>query len=307
MAMKSALALSVLGMSFMLTACGGGGGGGVESTPAPYVPPRLMSTSFNDLVTQTDFALTGVTSSRTDTSTASGGTMGATTITPRLVNDGSLTISYSAAIKGYIVHNNATSQVFRAEDLRPDLAFYGPAISTYSRTEGGTSDFLSIYRPAGGGADIPLTYTTLVSSTRVTSDPSGATRNETLWGTAGFTTPAADMPRTGSASYLGPLRGVSVNGTALTGVAGQARLSANFAAQSVQADLFLNRTGFSTLVVGGSGAIQANRFNGNLSGSGFNGVFGGAFFGPQATEMGLSFSIANPDGTQIFGAGAGRK
>ena len=88
---------------------------------------------------------------------------------------------------------------------------------------------------------------------------------------------------------------------------GSARLVADFANARVQADLFLNRLGQSTLVVSGSGAISSSRFGGSLAGGGYAGSFDGGFFGPQAAEMGLGYVLTGGDGTQIAGAGAGRK
>jgi hypothetical protein len=154
-----------------------------------------------------------------------------------------------------------------------------------------------------------LTYTTLAQWTRINheqpSSSTATTQSDTFWGVGGFSTLVSDMPRTGGASYLGPLRATYANGTYLEGVTGQARLIADFAAGTVKTDLFLNRTGFST-VAGGTGTIQGARFSGNFNDGRYTGAFDGGFFGPQAAEMGLSFTISDTTGQQFAGVGAGR-
>lgn len=285
----------------LLTACGGGGGtsGGVDSTPPPPPPPAVTYNSFGNLTSDQVVILSGVTFTRSDNPFGSG----ATTVTHRPFSNSALRIGYNSATGGYTVQSHSGNQSFLPSDIDPSLTFNGPAFTNYAK---GTSDYLSLYRPAGGGGDVPLTYTTLVSWTRAIT-VTGNTQTDTMWGVGGFETVASDMPRTGSATYTGPLRGQSVNGTNIAGVSGQARLTANFGTQSVQTDLFLNGVRPSTLVVGGTGTIQSTRFAGNLSGEGYTGVFDGAFFGPQAAEMGLSFLVSNPDGTTVGGVGAGRK
>ncbi|HEY0412728.1 MAG TPA: transferrin-binding protein-like solute binding protein [Allosphingosinicella sp.] len=298
----------------LLSACGGGGtSGGVGIIPAPPPPPPPAATypSFAALTSSQQVALTGIAVGRTDRSGAGGSTPGVNAIEARPYANGSLSIAYDAATNSYTIRDGAASQAFAAADLRPDFAFNGPAFQNYARGVGSASeDYLSLYRPGGGGGDVALTYTTLAMWTRLRFTDDGTTtttRTDATWGVGGFETVASDMPRTGGASYAGPLRGQYVNGTAVENVTGQARLVADFAAASVRADLFLNRSGASTLTVGGTGTIAAARFLGSLAGGGYSGTFDGAFFGPRAAEMGLSFSLAGSGAERIGGVGAGRQ
>lgn len=303
----------------LLSACGGGGAAGGVAVippppPPPPPPPAAVYPSFATPTSNQQVPLSGVVLSRTDVSTSTGQTQGATSVAAKPFSDGSLSISYDAATSSYTVHDGSRSQTFRPADIRPDFGINGPAFQNYYIENAGPTqqDYLSLYRPGGGGGDVALTYTTLSEWVRIsyTDSNDGRTRTTTsqdVMGVGGFETLASDMPRTGTASYAGPLRGYHVNGTALLNVTGQAQLSANFAAGTVQADLFLNRAGFSTLLVGGAGSIASSRFGGTLSGGGYSGPFDGAFFGPAAAEMGLSFSLINAGGERIVGVGAGRK
>lgn len=289
----------------MLAACGGGGGtsGGVGSTPPPPPPPTVTYNSFGNLTTDQVIVLSGVTFRTNNTLGTS-----STVVTARPFSNTPLRIGYNSATGGYTVQTQNGSTSFLPADIDPNLTYNGPAFTNYAKSATDRYDFLSLYKPAGGGDDVPLTYTTLVSTTRVISD--GATQSsqhDNMYGVGGFQTVSSDMPRAGSATYTGPLRGASVNGETIRGVFGQARLMANFGAQTVQADLFLNGVTGSTIVVGGTGTIQSNFFGGNLSGEGYSGAFDGSFFGPQAAEMGLSFLVTGSDGTKIGGAAAGRK
>jgi hypothetical protein len=296
-----------------LSGCGGGSGGGVNSAPPPPPPPPVYN-SFGNLTTDQQVSLSGVTFSRTDTITTTSTIVGATTVTARPFSEGSLSITYNAATNGYTIRSGTNSQTFAPADIRPNLEINGPAFVNYGRADGpdgAVNAILSIYRPAGGGGDVALTYTTLAQWARVNDDPPSGTpttrRSDSFWGVGGFPTLASDMPRTGGATYNGPLRGTYVQGTTIDSITGQVSLFSDFAAGTVKTDLYLNRIGFSTLVVGGTGTIQGVRFSGNLNDGAYTGVFDGGFFGPQAAEMGLSFTISDNAGPQIGGVGAGRR
>jgi len=297
--------------ALLVVGCGGGGTRIVSTPPAPPAPPAVTYASFGSLTSDQLVPLTGVALSRTDTTTATTSTTGATTIDARPFSGDSLSISYNASTNGYTVRDGANSQPFVPADIRSDFTFNGPAFVNYARGVGtATEDYLSIYRPAGGGGDVALTYTTLAQWIRIAHSSTGTTstaQTDAVWAVGGFATLASDMPRTGTASYSGPLRGIYVQGTTLANVSGLAQLAADFGAGTVRADLTLNRSGFSTLLVGGNGTISSARFAGNLAGSGFTGTFDGGFFGPQAAEMGFSFIMSDATGQRIAGVGGGRR
>jgi hypothetical protein len=313
--MKTLLRLSCsLAALALLGACGGGGGGGPLSTPLPPPPPPPPNySSFAAQSGNQQVPLSGVVLSRIDTSPPSGHITGDTAVTPAPFSDGRLEISYDAADNSYTVRDGTYSQEFLPADIRITDGTNGPAFVNYVRNPGTrNSDYLSLYRPSGGGGDVALTYTTLAMSTRIAITDSAdgkttTTRTDAFWGMGGFETVASDMPRTGTASYLGVLRGFSFDGPTTLNVSGQSRLTADFAAATVRAELFANRAGFSTLLLDGTGAIAAARFGGTITGGGFSGAFDGAFFGPSAAEIGFSFTTSDSAGRRIVGVGAGRR
>jgi hypothetical protein len=170
-----------------------------------------------------------------------------------------------------------------------------------------------VYRPEGAGQDIALTYTTLLQFVRLSYSENSdntvqTTVSDMIYGVGGFQTVPSDMPKTGSASYQGPLRGSYSNGTTIDSIVGQTTLSANFGTGQVDTKLFMNSPSLSngTVVVSATGSIDTNKFSGNINDQGFTGAFDGAFNGPRAVEMGLGFRMTRPDGANIIGVGAGK-
>jgi len=108
---------------------------------------------------------------------------------------------------------------------------------------------------------------------------------------AGRLTPTVSMPATGTASYTGIVRGSGVrNDGLLLDVAGTSNLTANFGAGTVEGHLFLGPTLGTASLQGVS--ISGNQLSGNLHGNQINtGNIHGAFYGPQAQEMGGNWAV----------------
>ena len=325
---RKLIAYLALGASVLplLTACGGGGssGGGIAPIappppaptpppPAPPPPPPSPASypSFVAPGSSQQVTLEGGSFGSRYTSSASGSTPSVITVAARPA-DGTMAISFDPATGGYLVQDGARSQQFSASDAAPNMQFYGPAFRTLARGAGTkSSDYLSVYRH--GEAEVALTYTTLAAWTRqtITDSADGRstdTRADTVLGVGGFPTLASDMPRTGQGSYSGLLHAYYVNGPAVENVTGQSRLLVDFGAGSARADLILRGSSQeSTMVLSGLGMISGSRFEGGLSGGAYNGGFAGGFFGPQAAEFGLSFSVTGGAGERVVGVGAGRR
>lgn len=165
---------------------------------------------------------------------------------------------------------------------------------------------------AGGQETLILTPTTTLSYALfggwVQSTASGSTHRLAVGGSP---TLASDMPKTGSATYTVPGVGgsASANGASysLNG-SSTATFSANFGAGTVATTLDLAGTpqgggavsSFGSFTGTGTIAASSPGFSGTLTGTPANGVFAGAFFGPQAAEMALSYYLS---GTNFGAAG----
>ena len=141
----------------------------------------------------------------------------------------------------------------------------------------------------------------------------------------GYETPAAGIPMTGTAAYLGPgaVRGQLTLGSGGCGdcnewVSGDASFSVNFASGAINGN-FTNMTSYGdsgplpwyNITVGGQIASGTNKFSGttaispqqsatvgNPSG---NGVINGAFYGPNAQNLGAIWTLTG-QGFNVLGA-----
>lgn len=128
----------------------------------------------------------------------------------------------------------------------------------------------------------------------------------------GFPTPASAIPRSGSASYRTMVNGSStIIGTdsGTRNIGGSASFDVNFSNATVNTQLSLayveNGAQYPIGTFSGSGAIYSNQFGGSLtSDAAFfdGGSFAGAFYGPNAQEMGYSFAIKRYNSDPYAGA-----
>jgi hypothetical protein len=169
------------------------------------------------------------------------------------------------------------------------------------RNSGGSvTDVLTLIIPTSGG--VPLNYTLVGTwGTNLTTTPTYRI------GIGGIPTLVSDVPKTGSANYTVGIGGNANNaGTNYTlSPNSTATFAANFGAGTVATTINLSGVaGSSTTPVSfgafsGTGAISSTTpgFSGTFSGTAFNssaisGVFSGAFFGPQAIEMGYAYALS---------------
>jgi len=112
---------------------------------------------------------------------------------------------------------------------------------------------------------------------------------------AGMMTPTTDMPTSGTATYAGQIQGHAIKyesvADVLTGTIG---LTANFGTGDVTGQLNIQSHGTAYATSNLSGvSITHNHFSGNLSGSDHTGKINGAFYGPNAQEVGGNWIIEN--------------
>ncbi|MCW3848937.1 transferrin-binding protein-like solute binding protein [Sphingomonas sp. LB-2] len=167
-------------------------------------------------------------------------------------------------------------------------------------------------------AGLALTRTSYTGWLRADST-AGAHR--ITYGAWGYPTVGTDMPTTGSATYTARVAGRAVTGGAggtVVRLGGTVAVTVNWATGGVTFTANVTtvaaggaETPFGTYTGVGSIAAGATTFTGNFgAGSPIPGSLLGAFFGPQGSELGITFSGAGTIGgtdTRIVGAIVGKK
>ncbi len=300
--------VTVAALSFLVAACGEGS---VTSTPAPTptpTPPPPTYLKLSDLSGDRTFQTAGV---KYDVSTT-GGTSNSSSLT---FGNG-VQVAYTAASDSYTLSiPGATTTTFQPSEVQ--LPQQAPNVVQYLKRDasGAVTDVLTLIAPSSGG--VALSYT-LVGTWGTNLNT--ATRTYRI-GIGGIPTLANDVPKSGTANYtVGAGGSANDSGTNYSlSPNSTATFSANFAAGSVATVLNLSGvTGPTAAPVSfgafnGTGTISSTGpgFNGTFTGTAFNssavnGVFSGAFFGPQALEMGYAYALS-AGGFNAVGAVVGTK
>ena len=278
-----------------LAACGGGGGGGVRPGPAP-----LPDGSNRDLTAVgTPTAMTVGSVSRM--STAAGD------FVPQV------TFSNAPTVR-VVIPSLGVDDTFTQADFVSTNVVSGVQIPTAKRSDGtGVRTFTYIV-PSNGASG--LRFSSLGVWDR--ADLATGTINQMAAISFGSRTLASDVPRTGTGTYQGFLIGNAIETGGQFAISAGATATADFGARSIAfqstgstktdrstgvavADTGYNVTGTLTYSAG------SNTLAGTLtSANGKTGTAGGAFYGPQAAEMGVTFSLSS-GGAQPFVGGAGMK
>jgi hypothetical protein len=285
MAKGLATRTSVLLLGLTLAACGGGGSEGISSTPPPTPGgyPR-MTDVVNGSYT---FNTVGVSYNGLPSGFAGGGSFA--------LGSGA-TIAYNAASDTFTVTApGGLGTTFTAANLVASA----PGTVRFFKNTGAVQDDVIL--------TVPLTYAMLTVWNRTDAggitDPllGGGPQTTGRISIGGSQTTASDVPRTGSATYSAQLAGAAQSGgTTYNLTASTATFSANFAANTVQTSVTLGGVplaGGSTVsnfgTFSGTGTISTTGpgFAGSLGGAGGMGIFQGAFFGPQAAEMGYGYVL----------------
>lgn len=280
-----------------LAACGGGGGGGggaaiapVASAPAPTVTTNATLTN---LVASQSFSTVG---GSLNSFANSNGSIGPTTLVG--AGAGGVGVSYNASNQSYTITANIGSQTFATADR--NAAESNTLITVYSKKNGNVDDQLVM---ANGGA-AGFTYSNFGAWVRTTDNTTSVAAHNS-YVVYGIPTAAADLPRTGSASYVTTGGATQVTGNTLRALSGTGSLTANFGAGAVQTSLALGGLG----TLNGSANISSAdaTFSGAMAGAGYNGALAGRFFGPAAAEVGAAFTLTNGSTGYIDGYLIGKK
>jgi hypothetical protein len=297
-------------VALALASCGDGGGGvnslptpAPSPTPSPSPTPTPTSTPNDDLISPL--------TSENFKNSASVGTISVSNATGGAVASGTATtlrVSYDAASQSYALTDGSFSQTFSKVDIDPSQS--NTKVTTYKVASGKTTDFLTL---SNAGTAAGQTRYVGAGFWQRETDGSASTDGRFDAFTYGVQTAAANMPRTGTASYAVQLLGASTLGTSINALAGSGRLDADFASGAIAAQVGYSETDLTTGSTNYGGVLSAsamiasgtNGFSGHLS---FNITpepptteIHGAFYGPDASEVGASFS-GTGDNSAIVGA-----
>lgn len=287
-----------LALALILAGCGDSGGGTVASTPTPTPTPTPTATytKIADMSGDRTFQTGGI---QYQTAPNTGFTNGTG------LNFGSgVTVAYTASSDTYrVTAPDGSNQTFSPVEAQPPAA--GSTTQTWIKNTGTIRDQFSLTVPSVGG--VPLSYTIVGNWGHIDTTNNSVVARLAV---GGAPTIASDMPKTGSANYATAVGGTVATTLVSTGpvnswtLAGNssATFAANFGTGQITTTLNLAGTqlpsGTSVVPWGtysGTGTINSGGpgFSGTLSGTNGNGLFSGAFLGPQALEMGFDFYISN--------------
>jgi transferrin binding protein len=285
-----------------LAGCGGGGGGGGGGTRSGPMDTPLPDGANRDLTaTSTPTAMTVGSVSRMQTSSGS--------YMPAVTFSNAPTVRISIPALG-------VDDIFTQADVVSTNVIAGVQIPTARHSSSAGVRTLTWIVPSNGASG--LRFSSLGVWDR--ADLTTGVINQMAAISFGSRTLGSDVPTTGTGSYSGFLIGnaIEANGQQLS-ISGLASATADFGARSVAfsstgsgktdratgvftADAGYNVTGTLTYSAG------SNTLAGTLnSANGRSGAAAGAFYGPQAAEMGVTFSLTNSTGGAPFVGGAGLK
>lgn len=313
-----------------LAACSGGGGGsggGVATTPpaataptptpsasaSPTPTPAIPNTSLLDPKTSESFVNDAASGTASYPLTGAAGTSNAAPAT--------LTVSYDAAAGSYAITTAGRSQTFLPSDR--DAAQSSGAVSVFIKTNGSTTDSLTLNKPSATPGTLAYRYVGLGFWQR-TVEGAGTISGSFDAFTYGVKTPDAATPRTGAANYPVDLIGIVALPNEVRSVAGSGTLQADFLNGFLRVDgtareldsatgailnpnmIFYGQANMSSSTNGFGGTFRYH-LNGTPIRSPFDGTMTGRFYGPAAEEVGATFAARNDLGSSLLGTLTGAR
>ena len=200
------------------------------------------------------------------------------------------TIRYDAQAKSYTLTISGRSLSFLASDI--DLAASSATLTVYKRVDGATTDTLTLTK-AGNSGRFTYKYVGGAFWQRTTQGADSVVGSFDAFA-YGVKTPDSAVPRSGRAEYSVDLIGTETNGQTVLGVTGQGTMQVDFGSGSI-----LTAGTVTGGLTGGSFSSEAklsstgNSFTGTFRYYDFGdyqGTLNGAFYGPQAQEVGAAYS-----------------
>lgn len=303
----------------LLGACGGGGGGvasagsnpagggGTGTTPTPS--PAPTNTSISSLTVSQTFASSAATTTTTiNTSPASVASAASVRST--------LQVRYDAGTRSYTVESQGRSQIFVPADARLNTV---PGETGYAKSDGSVRDYLTLVTtPYSGGTSNRYVALGYWQRNTLSTNRQDTTFDSFVYG---FETPAASVPRSGTANYVTDTLGfVTTPGKVPRAFTGAGTFDVDlalgiFAARASVLEYDLTspetRSGGSIEYVAGGRLTSGNDFAGNFTYGGTDthasGTLQGRFFGPGAEELGATFSADNALGAAVTGSFTGQR
>jgi transferrin binding protein len=287
-----------------LAACGGGGssgGGGTRPTPQSLGAPAADGSNRDLTTLSVPTAMTIGSVARMDN--------GAGPYAPAVAFSNAPSVRISIPALG-------VDDTFTQADVVSTSIFNGVQIQTLRHADGGSARTLAWIVPSTGVSG--LRFSSLGVWDR--ADLTTGIINQVAAISFGSRTLGSDVPTVGTATYSGFVVGTAIESPGQQfSITALAVASADFGARNIafssansaktdrttgmlSADPNYNLTGTLTWAAG------SNTLAGTLrSANGKTGAAAGAFYGPQAAEMGVTFSLAGAAGAQPFVGGAGLK
>jgi hypothetical protein len=304
--------LAIATVSLMVAGCGGGGGVGSTPTPPapsppspppPPPPPSPPNTSLINLTSSESFVNDAASGSANFPKSGSGQTATAAAAT--------VSIAFDLATKGYTITAGGRTQTFLPADI--DNAQSNAGVTVFVKRNGSTTDSLTLTKPGTSGR---FTYEFVGGGYwQRTVDGSTAVSGNFDAFSYGIVTPAAGVPRTGTAVYSVDLLAAETIPNDVVGLTGQGKLAIDLGSgRIVLRGTIDNPAAFQAGAFSASALLSstANAFNGTITLTGlgvpdFSGALNGRFFGPAAQEVGAAFGATNAQGNAIAGSIIGRK
>lgn len=316
-------------LAALLGACGGGsgsGGGGVVSAPPPPPPPTpspsptptpAPTPSPTPTPSPADSEIANLQESRTFSDEA---TTTSVSVSPLDVvvettsrSRAPITVTYDASSQSYTVQTEGRSQTFGPNEEQPQRW------DGERRYAHAGSSYLTLVTNPYSSAEFSNKYVGM-GYWQSNSFSGGSQQTSFSTFTYGFDTPNSSVPRTGAAHWLTDVFGLlTIPGSEVRIVQGLGDFAVDFADGTFVSSAFLNE--WDVVTIGGSGGALHFKAGGQLdSANGFNGLFSyegsdatlhgtlsGSFYGPNANEIGATFSAGGGNGASLTGALTGQR
>lgn len=289
---------SLLALSLALAGCGGGGSGDVNSTPTP-TPTSTPNTDLIGPLRSESF--TNTAASAAVKFASNGNLLSQTRAKPNA------TFAYDAASNSYKVTAAGVSQTFAPGNL-VDGAYY-------QVTSGKTTDVLSL-TPTGPSSGLTFQYVGAAFWQRQAQHDAGIIDGSLTSFVYGV--PTATLVRTGQIGYALNIYGALSDNGNLFSLIGDGKMVGDLASGTLRPSgtvLYYDaRTGtgvglgsfIGELTLSSTANSLTGRFGLQAFGRSYAGTADGMFFGPQAQEVGASFTAADVNGNVAAGAFLGR-
>lgn len=197
---------------------------------------------------------------------------------------------------------NAAALAYRFAPAQINAALSDAAFTAYDTTgpagQFNATDTVAarIFNNSANNPRLVLTHTSFIDLTITSPIPGGGSRTSRNIAVFGVPTPAAQIPRSGTANYTGVAYGFGGAGGNDFSAVGTSGLTADFGASTFSATLNLDATiqANNVMVTLAPKTFTGSIVNGTTFGSAFDG-FVGRFFGPNASEFGAAFNFGGTD------------